>query len=106
MANILHGKFIRILFTIFVLIIISVIAKSIYIKQLRIRELSKQSSLLDKQISHLNNKIIKMQRNIRIAKADPHVIEHKVKDDFMMVDKNESIIIFKDGTNSIKQPSE
>jgi cell division protein FtsB len=68
-------------------------------KQMQIRELSKQSSLLDKQISQLSNKIVKMKRDIKIAKTDPHVIEHKAKDDLMMVNKNESIIIFNDGKN-------
>ncbi len=96
MANTRHGKFLRIIFTIFILIIISVIAKNIYMKQMQIRELSEQSSLLDKQISTLSNKIVKMKRNIRIAKTDPHVMEHKAKDNFIMVGKNESVIIFKD----------
>ncbi len=95
MANTRRGKFLRIIFTIFILIIISVIAKNIYMKQMQIRELSEQSSLLDKQISTLSNKIVKMKRNIRIAKTDPHVMEHKAKDNFIMVDKNESVIIFK-----------
>ncbi len=102
MENTRRGKFFRIIFTIFILIIISVIAKSVYMKQIQIRELSKQSSLLDKQISKLNDKITKIKRNIKIAKTDPYVIEHKAKDDYMMVNKNESIIIFKDGKKTDK----
>jgi len=102
MANTRRGKIFRIIFTTFVLIIISVVAKSIYMKQMQIRELSKQSSLLDKRISNLNNKISKIKRDIKIAKADPHVIEHKANDDLMMVNKNESIIIFKDKTSNGK----
>ena len=96
MASILHGRFFRIIFTIFSLIIIAVIAKNIYIKQVQIKALAKQNEQLDKQIAQMSNKIVEIKRNINIAEADPHIIEHRAKNDLMMVDKNESIIIFHD----------
>ncbi len=96
MANTRHGKLSNIVFAIFFIIIMSVIAKNIYIKHKQIRELSKESSLIDKQISYMSVKIKQMNRDIKIAKSDPHVIQNKAKDNLMMIDKNESIMIFKD----------
>ncbi len=96
MANIRHGRFFRIIFFVFVFMIISVMAKSVYTKQMKIRELSKESSYLDDQITKVSDKIVKIKRDINIAKNDPYVIEHKAKDRFMMVKKNETIMVFGD----------
>ncbi len=96
MANTRHGKFFRIVFGIFLLMFISLMAKSIYLKQVKIRELNKESSLLDDKITKVSDKIVSMRRDIQIAKNDPYVMEHKAKDNFMMVRKNETIMMFKD----------
>ncbi len=96
MANIRHGRFFRIIFFVFVFMIISVMAKSVYTKQMEIMELSKESSYLDDQITKVSDKIVKIKRDINIAKNDPYVIEHKAKDRFMMIKKNETIMVFGD----------
>ena len=96
MANTRHGKLPNIVFAIFFIVVMSIVTKNIYIKHKQIRELSKESSLIDKQISHMNEKIKQMDEDIKIAKSDPYITQNKAKDNLMMIDKNESIMIFKD----------
>ena len=96
MANTRHGKIFRIIFGIFLFMAITLMAKNIYQKHAKIQELSQESSCLDDKLTKVSDKIVSMKRDIQIAKNDPHVIEHKAKDNFMMVRKNETVIMFKD----------
>jgi cell division protein FtsB len=96
MANTRHGRFFRIVFSIFMIMVISFMAKSIYIKHIKIQELSKESSSLDEQITKVSDEIVNIKRDIEISKNDPYAIEHKAKDRFLMVHKDETILMFKD----------
>ncbi len=96
MANIQHGRFFKTIVTIFVFIALTFMARTIYLKHQTLKELSKESSFLDDQIEDVSDKIVNLKRNIQIAKNDPYAMEQKAKDRFMMVKKNETLMIFKD----------
>ncbi len=95
MASTRPGKLFRIIFYILVAIVISVIGKNIYTKQMQIRHLKKESAALDKKISNIKDRIRSIKRDISMAK-DPNYIKHKAKDEYLMLDKDESVIIFHD----------
>lgn len=94
MANTQPGKFFKISIATFVIIVIVMLAKTVYEKQIQRRELFKQSSLLDKNIEEMQAKIEKVKQEIRLVKNDPNYLKHKAAENYLMIDKNESIIIF------------
>ncbi len=95
MANTRAGRIFNILFLITVIIVIGLIARSIYSKQLQLRELKKESSLLDKKINKVERQIDTIKMRIKMAKSDPYYIKQKATDKYLMIDgNNETIMIF------------
>ncbi|AEA33779.1 FtsB family cell division protein [Hippea maritima] len=98
MVNIRHGsRLIDVIILFAALITTGLIGKGIYDKQIQLRELKEKSSLLDKRIETLNSNIEKIKREIDIAKSDPYYLKQKASDRYLMINKDESIIIFEDG---------
>ncbi len=96
------GRLFTIILYILLAIVVSVIAKDLYTKQVQIKRLTEQRVALDRQISRIKQQISSVKRDIRIAKSDPRFIKHKAQDDFLMVGSDESIIIFRDSKVSHK----
>ncbi len=102
MENTQHGSFLRVIVLILFLILTALIAKGIYSKQVQLRELKRESSLLDKKISQVKKNIERIKRNIRIAKSDPYYLKHEAQERYMIVSKDETIIIFSDNSSKNK----
>ncbi len=102
MANTRHGRFLNTIISITFIIAIGLVAKGIYSKQLQMRELKKESSLLDKKIIHVKQNIKKIKRQIEMAKNDPYYMKHEAADRYLIVSKDESIIIFNDNSSKNK----
>ncbi len=99
MENTQHGSFLKIITLILFLILTALIAKGIYSKQAQLKELKRESSLLDKKISQVRHNIEQIKRRIRIAKNDPYYLKHEAQERYMIVSKDETIIIFSDNSS-------
>ncbi len=102
MANTQRGKLLNIVILILFTIVIGLIAKGIYSKQLQLRELQNESSLLDKKISNVKKNIRNIKRQIKMAKNDPYYIKHEMADRYLIVSKDETVIIFNDNSSQNK----
>ncbi len=103
MANTQHGKILDIIALIIFLIISGLIAKGIYSRQQHLRELKKESSLLDHKIMIVKRNIKKIKRQIEMVKNDPdYYVKHEAADRFLAVSKDETIMIFNDNLSSNK----
>lgn len=92
-----RGKFLRFLSYAVILIIFSIVLKNIYIKHRAIAELKKESLALDQDIKNHAQKIKDLKQEIQTAQNNPEAIKKRIaRDRFLMLDKNESVIIFKD----------
>ncbi len=91
-----RGKFLRYLSYTVILIVLSVTLKNIYIKHRMISELQKKSLILEQDIKEHTQKINVLKQEIQTAKNNPEVLKRDARDRFLMLDKNESVIIFKD----------
>ncbi len=97
MVNTRAGKLLTIIIYILLAIVVSVIAKDLYTKQMQIKQLKREGVALDKRIKDMKQRISSIKRDIQMAKSDPHFIKHKAQDEFLMIGNDESIIIFHDG---------
>ena len=102
MENTQHGSFLRIIVLILFLVLTAIIAKGIYSKQVQLKELMRESSLLDKRISQVKQNIEKIKRTIKIAKNDPYYKKHVAQERYMIVSKDETIIVFNDNSSKNK----
>lgn len=91
-----RGKFLRFLSYTVILIVLSVTLKSIYIKHRMISELQKKSLMLEQNIKEHAQKINVLKQEIQTAENNPEVLKRDARDRFLMLEKNESVIIFKD----------
>lgn len=91
-----RGKFLRYLSYTVILIVLSVTLKNIYIKHRMISELQKKSLILEQDIKEHTQKINVLKQEIQTAKNNPEVLKRDARDRFLMLEKNESVIIFKD----------
>ncbi|WP_022670204.1 hypothetical protein [Hippea alviniae] len=97
MVNTRAGRVFNILFLITAVIVVGLIAKGIYSRQIQLRELKKESSLLDKRISEVKQQISTIKMHIKMAKSDPYYIKQKATDKYLMINnKDETIMIFPD----------
>jgi len=102
MENTQHGSFLRIIVLILFLVLTAIIAKGIYSKQVQLKELMRESSLLDRRISQVKQNIEKIKRTIKIAKNDPYYKKHVAQERYMIVSKDETIIVFNDNSSKNK----
>ena len=102
MANTQHGRFLNIIILILFIIVIGLIAKGIYSKQLKLRELKKESSLLDEKILKVKRNIRKIKNQIKMVKNDPYYMKHEMADRYLIVSKDETVIIFNDNSSQNK----
>jgi len=92
-----RGKFLRLLSYAVILTIFSIVLKNIYIKHRTISELQKESVALNHDIKNRAQKIKGLKEEIQVAKNNPEAIKSRIaRDRFLMLEKNESVIIFKD----------
>jgi len=91
-----RGKFLRFLSYAVILTIFSIALKNIYIKHRTITELQKESLALEQDIKKHAQKIKGLKQEIQTARNNPEVLKRDARDRFLMLDKNESVIIFKD----------
>ncbi|WP_025209841.1 septum formation initiator family protein [Hippea sp. KM1] len=98
MANTQHGnRVFDAIILISAIICAGLVGRGIYDKQMQLKELRHKSSMLDKKIEQLNDNIHRIKRQIKIAKSDPYYLKQKASDRYLMINKDESIIIFEDG---------
>ncbi len=102
MANTQRGRFLNTIILIVFIIATGLVAKGIYSRQLQLRELKKESSLLDKKILQVKQNIKEIKRQIKMAKNDPYYLKHEAADRYLIVSKDESIIIFSDNSSQDK----
>jgi len=93
------GKFFNTIILILFLIVSALIVKGIYTRQMQLRELKKESSLLDKKITKVKNNIKKIKQQIKMAETDPYYIKHEATNRYMIISKDETIIIFSDNSS-------
>ncbi len=91
-----RGKFLRFLSYAVILTIFSIALKNIYIKHRTIIELQKKSLALDRDIKEHAQRIKDLKQDIQTMKNNPEVLKRYARDRFLMLDKDESVIIFKD----------